>query len=152
MKKDLSKVKARLLELGFLDNEYLDKYIEVLEANLETNRNRIWTEESRAKLSKSLKSSKAFQMSLCMRNKLNPPGKGLVWVFNGEHLTKVSPGKLSEYFAAGYWLGKTTTIQIRKNSTEIEIHAKEWPKYEIQRWKKGWKLSKRKQNINKEEI
>ena len=118
----------------------------------EANRNRIWTEESRAKLSKSLKSSKAFQMSLCMRNKLNPPGKGLVWVFNGEHLTRVSPGKLSEYFAAGYWLGKTTTIQIRKNSTEIEIHAKEWPKYEIQGWKQGWKLSKRKQNINKEEI
>ena len=118
----------------------------------EANQNRIWTAESRVKLSKSLKSSEAFQASICTRNKLNPPGKGLLWVFNGEHLTRVSADKLSEYLAAGYWLGKTSTVQIRKNSIEIEIHAKDWPQYEAQGWKKGWKLSKHKQNINKEEI
>ena len=48
MKKDLDKVKAKLIELGFLDNEYLDKYIEVLEANLETKRNRKSTQAHHA--------------------------------------------------------------------------------------------------------
>lgn len=48
MKKDLNKVKARLIELGFLDNEYLDKYIAVIEANLETRRDRKRTQAHHA--------------------------------------------------------------------------------------------------------
>ena len=34
--KDLTKVKTRLIELGYIDNEWLDKYLEIIEANLET--------------------------------------------------------------------------------------------------------------------
>lgn len=48
MKKDLDKVKAKLIELGFLDNEYLNRYIEVLKANLETKRNRKSTQAHHA--------------------------------------------------------------------------------------------------------
>lgn len=48
MKKDLDEVKAKLIKLGFLDNEYLDKYIEVLKANLETTRNRKSTQAHHA--------------------------------------------------------------------------------------------------------
>lgn len=38
MKKDLTQVKSRLIELGYLDNEWLDKYLEMIEANLETKK------------------------------------------------------------------------------------------------------------------
>lgn len=48
MKKDLDKVKAKLIKLGFLDNEYLDKYLKVLEANLETTRDRKSTQAHHA--------------------------------------------------------------------------------------------------------
>ena len=80
MKKDLSKVKARLLELGFLDNEYLDKYIEVLEANLETKRNRkstqahhaipvktYWTSSEPYKRTEALKLAKADPINFEVR-------------------------------------------------------------------------------------
>ena len=48
MTKDLNKVKAKLIELGFLDNEYLDKYIALIEANLETKRDRKRTQAHHA--------------------------------------------------------------------------------------------------------
>ena len=48
MKKDLTKVKARLIELGYVDNEWLDKYLEVIEANLETRRSRTSTQAHHA--------------------------------------------------------------------------------------------------------
>lgn len=48
MKKDLNEVKAKLIKLGSLDNEYLNKYIEVLKANLETTRNRKSTQAHHA--------------------------------------------------------------------------------------------------------
>ena len=35
----LVRVKAKLLELGYIDNEYLDKYLELLEQNLTTPKN-----------------------------------------------------------------------------------------------------------------
>lgn len=38
MKKDLTQVKSRLIELGYLDNEWLDKYLELIEANLDTHK------------------------------------------------------------------------------------------------------------------
>ena len=38
MKAKILKAKNRLLELGYLDNEYLEKYLEILEANLETKK------------------------------------------------------------------------------------------------------------------
>ena len=38
MKKDLTQVKSRLIELGYLDNEWLDKYLELIEANLDTKK------------------------------------------------------------------------------------------------------------------
>lgn len=46
--KDLTKVKARLIELGYIDNEWLDKYLEVIEANLETKANRANTQAHHA--------------------------------------------------------------------------------------------------------
>ena len=48
MKKDLTKVKTRLIELGYIDNEWLDKYLEIIEANLETKRNRANTQAHHA--------------------------------------------------------------------------------------------------------
>ena len=48
MKKDLTKVKTRLIELGYIDNEWLDKYLEIIEANLETKRNRASTQAHHA--------------------------------------------------------------------------------------------------------
>lgn len=48
MKKDLTKVKTRLIELGYIDNEWLDKYLEIIEANLETKRNRTSTQAHHA--------------------------------------------------------------------------------------------------------
>ena len=46
--KDLTKVKARLIELGYIDNEWLDKYLEVIEANLETRRSSTSTQAHHA--------------------------------------------------------------------------------------------------------
>lgn len=40
MKKDLAIVKIKLIEFGYLDNEWLDRYLAVIEANLGTRRNR----------------------------------------------------------------------------------------------------------------
>ena len=47
--KDLTKVKARLIELGYIDNKWLDKYLEIIEANLEAVQQRY---ESQADLRK----------------------------------------------------------------------------------------------------
>ena len=46
--KDLTKVKARLIELGYVDNEWLDKYLEIIEANLETKEDRTATQAHHA--------------------------------------------------------------------------------------------------------
>ena len=46
--KDLTKVKTRLIELGYIDNEWLDKYLEVIEVNLETRRSRTNTQAHHA--------------------------------------------------------------------------------------------------------
>ena len=46
--KDLTKVKARLIELGYIDNEWLDKYLEVIEANLETKKSKKSTQAHHA--------------------------------------------------------------------------------------------------------
>jgi len=46
--KDLTKVKTRLIELGYTDNEWLDKYLEIIEANLETKANRASTQAHHA--------------------------------------------------------------------------------------------------------
>ena len=48
MKKDLTRVKARLIELGYIDNEWLDKYLEIIEANLETKANKANTQAHHA--------------------------------------------------------------------------------------------------------
>ena len=48
MKKDLIKVKNKLIELGYLDNEWLAKYLEIIEANLETRQNRKSTQAHHA--------------------------------------------------------------------------------------------------------
>ena len=48
MKKDLVKVKIRLIGLGYLDNEWLTKYLEIIEANLDTKRNRNSTQAHHA--------------------------------------------------------------------------------------------------------
>lgn len=44
----IQKIKNKLLELGYLDNEWLDKYLELLELNLETPRNRKCTQAHHA--------------------------------------------------------------------------------------------------------
>ena len=44
----IQKAKSKLLELGYLDNEWLDKYLELLEANLKTPRDRRRTQEHHA--------------------------------------------------------------------------------------------------------
>ena len=46
--KDLTKVKARLIELGYIDNEWLDKCLEVIEANLETKKSKKSTQAHHA--------------------------------------------------------------------------------------------------------
>lgn len=48
MKKDLTQVKSRLIELGYLDNEWLDKYLEMIEANLETKKSKRITQTHHA--------------------------------------------------------------------------------------------------------
>lgn len=76
MKKDLNKVKARLIKLGFLDNEYLDKYIAMLAANLQTRRDRkrtqahhaipvksYWTSNEPYKRAEALKLAKADELN-----------------------------------------------------------------------------------------
>ena len=44
----IQKVKSKLLELGYIDNEWLDKYLEMLEANLSNKRDRQRTQEHHA--------------------------------------------------------------------------------------------------------
>lgn len=44
----IQKVKNKLLELGFLDNEWLAKYLDMLEINLDTPRDRKSTQEHHA--------------------------------------------------------------------------------------------------------
>lgn len=44
----IQKAKSKLLELGYLDNEWLDKYLELLEVNLKTLRERGRTQEHHA--------------------------------------------------------------------------------------------------------
>ena len=44
----IQKVKSKLLDLGYLDNEWLTKYLELIEANMDTPRNRRSTQEHHA--------------------------------------------------------------------------------------------------------
>ena len=44
----IQKVKSKLLELGYINNEWLDKYLEMLEANLSTTRDRKSTQAHHA--------------------------------------------------------------------------------------------------------
>ena len=46
--KDLTKVKTRLIELGYIENEWLDKYLEIIEANLETKKSKKSTQAHHA--------------------------------------------------------------------------------------------------------
>lgn len=108
----------------------------------EAGRRRTCTAESKSKISQSLKSNKNFQAKVRARNKQTPPAKGLIWITNGEHTTRIKPSLLSEYTALGYWAGKTKTIQIHKGYQEIVINSRDWPLYEAQGWKKYWNLSK----------
>ena len=48
MKKNLTEVKTRLIELGYIDNEWLDKYLEIIEANLETKKSKKSTQAHHA--------------------------------------------------------------------------------------------------------
>lgn len=48
MKTKILNAKNKLLELGYLDNEYLEKYLEILEANLETAKSRKSTQAHHA--------------------------------------------------------------------------------------------------------
>lgn len=106
------------------------------------NHNRVWTQESKNKISTTLKNNKSFQETLRIRNTSNPPAKGLMWVTNGETTTRIDSTSLPDYIVLGYWAGKKSTLQIHKGYQEITIHARDWPLYEAQGWKKYWKLSK----------
>ena len=44
----IQKVKIKLLDLGYIDNEWLDKYLELLEVNLNASRNRKSTQAHHA--------------------------------------------------------------------------------------------------------
>ena len=44
----IQKVKIKLLELGYIDNEWLDKYLEMIEDNLNTSRDRKSTQAHHA--------------------------------------------------------------------------------------------------------
>lgn len=105
----------------------------------EANSRRIWTAESRAKLSNSIKNNEKIIQSRFGRPSST---KGKVWMSNDNTSLRVSKDEIQTYLDLGYWLGKTSTLQIRKASEEIIIHTKDWPLYEAQGWKKGWKLSK----------
>lgn len=48
MNDKIQKVKFKLLDLGYLDNEWLSKYLEMLELNLDTHRNRKSTQAHHA--------------------------------------------------------------------------------------------------------
>lgn len=48
MNEKIQKVKTKLLELGYIDNEWLDKYLEMVEINLYTPRDRKSTQEHHA--------------------------------------------------------------------------------------------------------
>lgn len=48
MNDKIQKVKSKLLELGYIDNEWLDKYLKMLEANLNTTRDRKSTQAHHA--------------------------------------------------------------------------------------------------------
>ena len=104
----------------------------------DANRRRVWKQDSKDKI------SKIASRTLTKRNKETPPAKGLVWVSNGTHITRVKKDEIPKYLSLGYWLGKTSTLKIRKSYTEIIIHSKDWPAYEVDGWKKGWKLPKQK--------
>lgn len=106
------------------------------------NHNRVWAQESKTKISNTLKNNKSFQATLHLRNTNSPPAKGLIWITNGETTTRIDPASLPEYIALGYWTGRASTLQIHKGYQEITIHARDWPLYEAQGWKKYWKLSK----------
>lgn len=107
----------------------------------EANSRRIWTPESRAKLSNSLKNSEKLIQSRFGRPSSS---KGKVWVSNGETSKIVSKEEISNYLNLGYWVGKNTSLQIRKDGQEIIIHPKDWPTYEAAGWKKYWKSRKKK--------
>ena len=108
----------------------------------EANRRRICTQETKTKISNSLKNNKSFQINNKARLKNTPPSKGLIWVSNGETVTRIDPSFLSDYLVLGYWEGRSNTLQIHKGYQEIIIHPRDWPLYEAQGWKKYWKLSK----------
>ena len=108
----------------------------------EANSRRVWKEESKAKISNSLKNNKSYQADLKDRLKSKPISKGLIWVSNGEITTRINPSSVPEYLAMGYWEGRSNTLQIHKGCKEILIHPRDWPLYEAQGWKKYWRLSK----------
>lgn len=87
MKKDLTKVKTRLIELGYIDNEWLNKYLEIIEANLETKKfkkstqahhaipvNTYWTSDEPYKRTEALKLAKQdeinFEVNLLYKDHL----------------------------------------------------------------------------------
>lgn len=87
MKKDLTKVKIRLIELGYIDNEWLDRYLEIIEANLETKKskkstqahhaipvNAYWTSDEPYKRTEALKLAKQdeinFEVNLLYKDHL----------------------------------------------------------------------------------
>ena len=109
----------------------------------EANSRRVWTEASKKKLSESIKNSEK-----CIKSRYGRPShvKGKFWMTNGTNLLRVSKDEIQTYLQMGYWLGRTTTLKIRKGYEEIIICAKDWPIYEAQGWKKSWKLSKELKN------
>lgn len=108
----------------------------------EAGRKRICTQEIRSKISNTLKNNESFYANVSAVNKESPPAKGLIWITNGETVTRIKPEFLPEYIILGYWVGKKSTLQVHKGYQEITIHARDWPLYEAQGWKKYWKLSK----------
>lgn len=85
--KDLTKVKTRLIELGFLDNEWLDKYLELIAQNLFTRKvrkstqahhaipvNAYWTSNESYKRTEALKIARAdkfnFEVNLLYKDHL----------------------------------------------------------------------------------
>lgn len=48
MQEKIQQIKNRLIEAGYLDNEWLDKYLAIIEANLATPKNRLSTQAHHA--------------------------------------------------------------------------------------------------------